>query len=366
MSAAGPPVGIRGAGALSAHGAGWVGLGRALLDGARYLRPSIALARSHPGTAASEIDALPEPDDPRDKRARMLMSRPALFASVATRAALAAYGQADKESGGSARGERLGLYLGVGASGGSMEQLTAMLGASIEAQQLSLARFGDAGLRACNPLFAFQLMNNFTLCHSAMLHGIGGPNAAFFSRGSGTVAALSEAVHALREGDCTRALAGAADSCVHPVTWAELCRDGHAARGLIPGEAAGVLALQAGLEGALAQIDHCAIHPAWAGALAAIVDDAAPAGAAIDGVVLAPWGTPPRAELTDFIRRRLADVPIVDITAALGESLAASPALAWIVALDLLRAGVVRRALTLTAGVDGDLGVAVFSRGAAP
>ena len=89
-------------------------------------------------------------------------------------------------------------------------------------------RFGDAGLRAANPLFAFQLMNNFTLCHGAILAGLDGPNAAFFSRGAGTVRALREAAFAVAEADAPAALAGGADSALHPVTACELARGGHA------------------------------------------------------------------------------------------------------------------------------------------
>ena len=46
-------------------------------------------------------------------------------------------------------------------------------------------------------------MNNFTLCHSAILQGPAGPNSAFFSRGGGTLLAISEAMAALIEGECS-------------------------------------------------------------------------------------------------------------------------------------------------------------------
>lgn len=355
MSAAALPVAIVGAGAVSAYGAQWSGLGRALLSGTQYIRPSQELAASHPGTRAAEIQSLPAPADQSERRARLLMSRSAVLATLATRAALT-------QAGFGAPRDDIGFYLGVGASGGAIDQLTAMLAASIEEYELSLDRFGDAGLRACNPLYAFQLMNNFTLCHSAILHGTSGPNAAFFSRGTGTVTALSEALHAIKDGECTRALAGAADSCVHPVTWAELCRDGYAAQGLVPGEAAGILALQAGAADALALIERCTIHSTRARSLAATLVDAAPTLAGMDGVIIAPWGAPPRAVLVEFIRQRYGLLPIIDVSAALGESLAATTALAWLAALDLITAGVMRCVLILTAGVDGELGVTVFTK----
>lgn len=407
-------VAIVGAGAVGAHGMGWRGLGAALGAGARFVGPSRRLAGSYPGTVAAEVRGLPDAQDAGERRARMLMSRGALLAAMATR-------DARQDAGWQGACEDVGFYLGVGASGGAMDQLTAMLRASIEEHALSHARFGDAGLRACNPLFAFQLMNNFTLCHSAILHGTTGPNAAFFSRGTGTVVALAEAVHALREGSCARALAGAADTCLHPVTWAELRREGRADQGLIPGEGAAVLALAAVPAGrrmvsstanreaaapaaprgradstslsdddgdaVIAIVEHCAIHSArrrgLAGAVTALLEEAAACAAdvPIDAMVLAPWGEPARAVLHAVLDDALDDaldarrgsvprtvpktVPKIDVSLALGESLAATTALAWIVALDLIASSGLGRVAVWTAGMDGDVGLTVLGRGGA-
>jgi len=50
----------------------------------------------------------------------------------------------------------------------------------------------------------------------------------------------------------------------------------------------------------------------------------------------------------------------------LGESLAASPALGWVVGLDLLCSQGLGRVLVLSAGLDGDLGIVALSSGASP
>jgi hypothetical protein len=245
-----------------------------------------------------------------------------------------------------------------------MDQLESMLAASIEGERFSLPLFGRNGLRACNPLYAFQLMNNFTLCHSAIRYGTGGPTAAFFSRGTGTVLALSEAIAAIQEGDCLRALVGGADSSTHPVTWAELRREGFVAAGLIPGEAAAVVALTTCADESLAQIERCTIHAARHCSLATALAEALQRMATPDGIVIAPWGAPPRQELRNWLPIRFGALPIVDLCAALGDTLAATAALAWLVALDLLLVeSSWRRVLVLSAGVDGDLGVTVLSRG---
>ena len=211
---------ISGAAAVSALGFEWRGLGDAVLAGSPAFAPSLQLAGTHGEVLAAEVPPVPAGIDV-DARSRKLMSHPARLAGVALRLALhdAAWPQAVREE--------IALYLGVGASGCAMDELNRMLSESIDEREFSQDQFGSEGLAACNPLFAFQLMNNFTLCHGAILNGTGGANGAFFSRGTGTVAALAEARWHIAAGECARALAGGADSALHPVTWAQLLRDGY-------------------------------------------------------------------------------------------------------------------------------------------
>ena len=244
-----------------------------------------------------------------------------------------------------------GYFLGVGASGGSLDDVTALLAASIVDGTFSVQRFGDAGLGACNPLLAFQLMNNFTLCHGAILEGLGGPNSALFSRGAGTTAALIEAAHAVASGDCEHAIAGGADSALHPVTRADLARDGFLDRGLVPTEGAAMLALGSGP--ALAYITDCAVGRS--------LDDALVRVGQPDLVVAAGWGPPATAEVLEWTTRHAPRARWLDAADG-GDALAASPALAWVRALDDKQW---ERALVINAGVDGDFGAVVFERGAA-
>jgi hypothetical protein len=244
-----------------------------------------------------------------------------------------------------------------------------MLGASIVDQEFSLSRFGDAGLRACNPLFAFQLMQNFTLCHAAIVHGLAGPNAAYYSRGAGTVTALYEAAHAVLEGECSRALAGGADSAVHAVTVAEFAREGLLARGLVPGEGAAVLALAdiAANGVALAWLEHVSVLAGAGRDVHAALGEGrwAVDCAGIDAVILAPWGPAAREALSSFVGAHWPGRPVLDASLSFGEALAAAPALAWGLAVDLLRAEPLRRVLILSAGLDEDVGVVVLRSGAA-
>jgi 3-oxoacyl-[acyl-carrier-protein] synthase II len=315
------------------------------------------LAQSHPGTLASEVPPLPPERDAGDARSRKLMSRAARLGAIALREALRDAGFADERLG-------VGAFLGVGASGGPMSELDGMLRGGLDGERFSLTRLGREGLAACNPLLTFQLLNNFSLCHGAILEGVGGPNSAFYSRGAGTVAALVEAAHAVAAGDCAGALAGGADSALHPVTWSELRREGWAAQGLVPAEGAAVLALRApGRPGpVLAQLCAARVEPGRGRPLARAAAEAARAasGAQADLAVLAPWGDPARAALLAAVAEACPGAVAIDASAALGDALAAAPALAWAAAADLLREGACARALVLSAGIDGDAGAVLL------
>ncbi len=226
------------------------------------------------------------------------------------------------------------------------------------------ARFSSAGLGACNPLFAFQLMNNYTLCHAAIREGLRGPNAAIFSRGAGTVLALAEAHHAVASGECETALGGGADSGLHPVTWAELRRDGEG--DAVPGEGAALLALaSAGAERPLAMLERCEVHPGRQGsALALEAARHSLLGMGAELVVLA--ATPKRSGAAREMASTVCSGAVLEAAMLFGEALAASAALATVAALDLLQGGEVRRAAVLVTGPDGDVGLIGLSREVAP
>jgi Beta-ketoacyl synthase, N-terminal domain len=300
--------------------------------GVAAIAPSTAtpLASTHPGVPARAItDELL--GDTVPVRARKTMARGALLAATAMADLVRALGPG--------RAAGAGCFLGVGASAGAMPDLHAMLGAAIVDGAWSIARFGGPGLAACNPLLAFQLMNNFTMCHAAIQEGVSGPSGAYFSRGAGTVAALRAAVDSVGDGDCAIAIAGGADSALHPVTWAEMVRDGRGE--CVPGEGAGLIAIGDG--NAIAVITVIATAPAIDRAL---IDRAVADRSEI--VIAAP------AAVRALVAER--GVAIHDAGAAIGEALAATPALAWLTGLERIAAGAARVAI-LTVDGDGALGV---------
>lgn len=266
------------------------------------------------GFRIPEPFAFPDAAGPKERR---LMSQGARLGAIALREALASAGwHEDRES--------IGCYLGVGASGARMEEIPQALAASLENGAFSEGAFGERGIHACNPLFVFQLLHNFSLCHGAIQEGLGGPNGAFFSRGAGTGAALAEALAALAEGTCERLLAGGADSAHHPVTLAELRREGG---DLVPSEGAAVLAL----------VSHAASPRTWI----SLAD---------------PWAGKPEAVVAagpkQLAERARAHWPQAELRLwPHGEALAATPALAWACAVDLP----FRFIRVLTQGPDGEL-----------
>ncbi|MBK7536171.1 MAG: hypothetical protein IPI49_12545 [Myxococcales bacterium] len=296
-----------------------------------------------------------------ERMALRLMSRSAVLAYHAAREALAGAAWPDLTE--------AGLFMAVGASGSDLEQLRRILLASQGERGFTLARFGEQGLRVCNPLFAFQLMNNFTMAHTAILTGTRGPNAVLFSRGVGTLAALDEALAALRHGDCARALVGAADSAVHPVTALEHTRWHGELADAPAGEGAAVLALAA-VDPRAGAPEPGAGPSRWHIASVEWSEGGAPrpgapSRAALgiaddDAVVLHGWRADVAAELATALAGRAA--PAVSVL-SLPDCLAATAPLAWAEALS--RAPATCHALAVvTADRDGGVGAVRFVRGA--
>ena len=113
----------------------------------------------------------------------------------------------------------------------------------------------------------------------------------------------------------------------------------------------------------MARVDHIAFQGAPTGPsdpAAAVVGLLERAGARPrDLFVIAPWGAEARRVLHEAVARHAGEAVVIDTSAALGEALAAAPALAW-VALDALQRGPQRRAVVLSAGIDGGWGLVVL------
>ena len=360
-----PPVAIVGAGAVTPIGVAWRGFGRAVLEKAiepRLLAPVGDHGPTRPGFPAAPIP--PELDvDPASRRR---MSHAARLSAVAARLAV-------RDAGWAAPLDDTGFFLGVGPSGASIDELTALLRASSPNGTFDPLAVGTAGLRACNPLFTFQTMNNFTLCHAAIQEGTRGPNVALFSRGAGTVTAMAEAAWAIAEGTSPRALAGGADSALHPMTWAEAAREGWLGT-VHPAEGAALFALEPiGSPKAIAVLERAFVESGRVSttgdALGRAFDALRDIAESIEVAVVSSAIPVEGARLELGPKRRLGasrgedGAKVLPLNRFGGESLAATPAMAAAAALDLLVAPHgPARAAAITIGLDGDVAVTVLRR----
>lgn len=311
-------------------------------------------------------------EDPASARQRKLMSRSARLLAVALHDALRTAALSPPYT-------DCGAFFGVGSSGGALPDLSALVRRSIDDHGFSMKRLGEAGLYACSPLFSFQIMNNFTLCHSAIREGLGGPSDLFFSRGGGTAQALQAAAWSLQAGECSRCIVGAADTAHYEMTDGELRRGGVMNAGVMPSEGAAALTLTTlaqatTLPKPLALLTGCAHIPCGdvCTDLDGTVLDAAPQATIValtaalskapqpDVIVCALWSQALRTWLTSQPR---ATSLIIDAHVVLGEALAATPVLAWCLALSLLDRHQASSARVICCGLDGAVGVTEFQRG---
>jgi 3-oxoacyl-(acyl-carrier-protein) synthase len=281
-------------------------------------------------------------------RARKMMAPAAALATAAVDRLLRELAWNDRED--------IGCYLGVGASGGAIADFIALLRESLADGAFSTARFGTRGLAACNPLLAFQLMNNFTMCHAAIHAQLGGPNGALFSRGAGTVTAIAEAVYAVASGECDRAIAGGADAPTHPATVAELAREGHAHS---VRDAAAVVGLEVATPGSVI-VERCRVAAGRGRGIAGAIAEAVGDPGRIDLAVIAPGGTFADDALRSWLAAR---APRARVVACPDDSLAAAMGIAVVAAGAQIAPG--ERALVLGLGVDRDPSAVVLAREAA-
>jgi 3-oxoacyl-(acyl-carrier-protein) synthase len=290
---------------------------------------------------------------PAHLKTKRLMSDSAQFAALAAHRALL-------QSGSMLARQQCGYFLGAGASGDIGDDVASVVAASLENGRYSDAAFGKHGLRTMHPQKTFLLLTNFTMCHSAMLEKTCGPNAVFFSRGSGTVMGLWQAISALTDLSCLTALAGGADCAHSAMTHLELARDGWIDRGLLPGQGAGMLLLSrsdAHLP-TLAVVDAVAI--ANRRYTEAIPDELTALANGCD-YIIAVTATPAIMMTVTALAAQVA-ATMIDLSATLGDSLAAAPALGWVLAVQLIADRSAGTVVVISHGIDETWCAVRFSR----
>jgi 3-oxoacyl-[acyl-carrier-protein] synthase II len=249
---------VTGAGIVHALGVGWDAVRESLAAGRdAFGRPRDVAAALRPGAVAVPCPLPDAKTHLRTPKLRKLMSDEALLATVAARRALAAAGLAAAPDRPVA-GERLGAFVACGVTAANWRDLVPVFRESVDEDgALSLARFGERGLRRCNPLFAFQVLSNMPLCFVSIEEDVRGDNLTFAPWEGGGVQALAEAAASLRRGSCDAAVAVGASAMAgpHGVFW--LARHGllapsgvrpapfaHGPGGLAPADGAAALVVE--------------------------------------------------------------------------------------------------------------------------
>ncbi len=134
--------------------------------------------------------------------------------------------------------EDLGLFMGIGREPPDEGDAEAALAASAVHGALDPAALAGPGRDLYPPLLPLRTLPNLALSHVSINLGIRGDNGTVAGEAGAGLAALHEACHAVREGRCPAALAGAADSRVDYGSARDLYRLGRAGPQRAPAEGA--------------------------------------------------------------------------------------------------------------------------------
>ncbi len=215
---------ITGMGMITPLGATFAECARAWREGRSAVRQPLPELN---GTPLEGVGVPPLPDIKAAERLgsrRMLkyMSHAAVLGCLAGREALENASVKARFS-----PERVGLYAGTGLATADIDEVKAMVEASIdEGGQFSCRLLGEHGLAATNPLLSFKILANMPPCLISIIECIKGPNLVFTPWEGQTGAALVEAWKAVASGEVDCALAGAADNAAHPATFVYLYHAG--------------------------------------------------------------------------------------------------------------------------------------------
>jgi 3-oxoacyl-[acyl-carrier-protein] synthase II len=178
--------------------------------------------------------------------------------------AYAAAGMAMQQAGlakGDIEPERLGVVLGSEMLFGDIEELREVYRHCASDGQFLAERWGDFAFKDLFPLWMLKYLPNMAACHISIAHDARGPNNSIVVGGVSSLLAISEAAAVIERGHADAMLAGgsgslASFSCLPFRGWSHLSKwQGEPAAasrpfdiersGIVPGEGAGVLLLEA-------------------------------------------------------------------------------------------------------------------------
>jgi 3-oxoacyl-[acyl-carrier-protein] synthase II len=156
---------------------------------------------------------------------------------------------------------RMGINIGAGMISCDLVELAPAVGASTTDGRFDLRKWGKQGLEQITPLWLLKYLPNMLACHISIIHDIQGPSNTITCAEASAHLAIGEAAQVVARGDADVALAGGAETKIHPLLLVRqlllnrmatgsaaaetACRPFDAdARGSIFGEGAGMVVLE--------------------------------------------------------------------------------------------------------------------------
>lgn len=376
---------ITGLGAVTGFGAGVSALWEGLLSGESRLRPiRLFDASDFPCRLGAEVEDFSARSlVPKSyRKAVKVMARDIEFAVAAAREAIEGAGLATKASlngddsaGPTYDSRRVGCHIGAGFIACEIDELAMAEASSVDAEGVfDLKQWGDGGLNNLPPLWLLKYLPNMLACHVTIIHGAQGPSNTITCAEASGLLSVGESMRVIERGSADVCYSGGAESKINPLGMVRMDfgnrlahtgdeTDGArflrpydpAAPGGLLGEAGGIVILE---EFEKARDRGARIHAECAGfgagqsphsddpeqraeglrfAILNALDDAGLAPGDIDAILphaggIASMDAEEHASLRQVFGDRLADLPLVTLTPALGEGMAGAGGVAMCVA----------------------------------
>ncbi len=214
-----PRVMVTGTGAICGAGRSPEAILEALLAGRSAIAPIRQWdAEKWPVRVAAEVPEYNAAALAGDRKILKFIRRTDVFGLYAAGRAIeaagfAAHRQRLDEAAATRFSDDTGVYVGSGGGGYQNQYdyfpLLAAAGGSLEA-------FGRELAATVNPMWLLTALPNNVLCHVGIRHGLKGPNACITNHSVSGPLAIAEAAEALRNGECSRAVAVGHDASIEP------------------------------------------------------------------------------------------------------------------------------------------------------
>ena len=111
---------------------------------------------------------------------------------------------------------RFGIYTGSGEGQQDFHRFTRMMVASLDGDQLDMAKFTKMGLEILHPIAELEQEPNMPAAHLAGLVGAEGPNVNCLTACAASSQAIGEATEIIRRGEADVMLSGGTHTMIHP------------------------------------------------------------------------------------------------------------------------------------------------------